>query len=397
MTTSNDLPRLPIVQRDVLNIAPAFRVLQEERPITRVHTAAGDVAWLVTRYEDVKVLIADDRLGHSHPDPEHAPRFSDSVLLGGPMGDHAAEQEMDRRMRGLLAPAFSPRRMRKLRGRVDTLVGLLLDRMAQQTPPVDLHRHLSLPLPVMVICELLGVSYDDHEHFEAWSQSAAGLTDLTATAAAFGNLVEYVNQVIDRKHGEPADDLISDLIAAEDEWGLTNFDIASLVALLLFAGHESTVVRIDIGTVLFLANPDQRDALLQDLTLLSSATEEIVRMAAPGDNGMPRYARADVEIDGVTISAGDAVLLAATVANRDHRAFTDPDRFDIARTPNPHLGFGHGARFCIGATLARIELQSVFGVLFHRFPTLTLAVGLDELRLRSDLLTGGLMELPVTW
>jgi cytochrome P450 len=397
MTTLDSFPHLPIVQRDPVDIAPAFRALQDQQPITRVRTATGDLAWMITRYEDVKALMADGRLGHSHPDPANAPRVSESVLLGGPMGDYAAEQELTKRKRGLLAPAFSPRRMRAIRERVEVLVGGLLDDLVEQAPPRDLHRHLSLPLPAMVICELLGVPYDDHEQFEVWSQRAAGMTDLQAAATAFGELVGYLNRVTERKRGEPGDDLISDLIAAEAEWELTSYDIAILVAILLFAGHESTVARIDIGTVLFLTNPDQRDLLRRDLALLPTAVEEVVRMSAPGDNGMPRYARTDVEVGGVTIGAGDAVLLAVTVANRDGRVFPEPDRFDITRTPNPHLGFGYGARFCIGATMARIELQSVFAALFRRVPTLRLAVPVEELRLRNDVFTGGMAELPVTW
>lgn len=397
MPASDELVRLPIVQHHALEIAPEFRRLQEERPIVRVRTAAGDEAWMFTRYDDVKALISDDRLGHSHPDPQNAPRVSDSVLLGGPMGDYAAEQEMDGRIRGLLGPAFSPRRMRALRSRIDSLVNDLLDRMAEHSPPADLHRMVSQPLPVMVICDLLGVPYDDHDRLEQWSLGAAGMTDLDATATAFGGLVEYVKDVVARKRADPGDDLISDLIRAEEKWRLTDDDIAALVALLLFAGHESTVVRIDLGAVLFLTNPDQIEALRRDPELVSTAAEEIVRMAAPGDNGMPRYAREDVEIGGVTIRAGDAVLLAGTVANRDPRAFPEPDRFDISRKPNPHIGFGHGPRFCIGATLARFELQAVFGALFDRFPGLALAVPAEELKLRTELLTGGLAELPVTW
>src|SRR5262249_50209332 len=151
-----------------------------------------DLAWMVTRYDDVKALIADPRLGHSHPDPPRAPRFSDSVLLGGPIGNDAVDDEMDRKKRGLLAPAFSPRRMRALRGRVETLVDMLLNRLAEQTAPVDLHRQLSLPLPAMVICELLGVPYEDHERFEVWAQGMAGMTDLTAAATAFEQMVHYL-------------------------------------------------------------------------------------------------------------------------------------------------------------------------------------------------------------
>jgi len=141
----------------------------------------------------------------------------------------------------------------------------------------------------------------------------------------------------------------------------------------------------------------QRDALRHDPALVAGAVEEILRVAAPGGGGLPRYAQDDIDIAGVTIRSGDAVLLSSVVANRDPAAFPDPDRFDIIRTPNPHLSFGHGPRFCIGASLARVELHAVFTALLHRFPTLELAVPLDQLQLRGDLLTGGLTALPVRW
>src|SRR6266496_494643 len=158
MTTNrnDDLPRLPFAQQDPLDIAPELRLLQEERPITRIRTATGDVAWMITRYDDIKALFADRRLGRSHPHPEKAARFSDSALLGGPFGDFDTELETSARMRRLLAPAFSARRMQAISGRVDALVDGLLDNLSRRAPPADLHRLLSLPLPVMVICELLG-------------------------------------------------------------------------------------------------------------------------------------------------------------------------------------------------------------------------------------------------
>src|SRR5260370_5121207 len=206
-----------------------------------------------------------------------------------------------------------------------------------------------------------------------------------------------MEQHIEHKGREPRDDMISALIAAEGEGKLSKDDIAILAAALLLAGHASTAARIDHGTVLLLANPDQLNALRGDPALIEGAVEEIVRTFALGDSGLPRYARADIHIGGVTIRAGEAVFLAATVANRDERIFSDPGRFDITREPNPHLGFGHGNYFCIGASLARLELQAVVTLLFQRFPTLRPPGPLEQLQLRTDLLTGGFAELPVTW
>jgi cytochrome P450 len=382
---------------DALDIAPRYRTLQEEQPITRVRTRAGDPAWLVTRHADVMALFADDRLGRSHPDPARAARISASVLLGGPTGERDDEHAQHRRKRRLLTPAFSARRMQALRERVGSQVEGLLDELP--APPVDLHAALSVPLPVMVICELLGVPYRDHDRFRAWSTDLASLTDPAASGAGRRELVEYMHGLIAVKREAPGADVISDLLAAQDDQGLTDDDIADTAAMLLFAGHETTVVRIDFGVLLLISHPDQRDALRGDPGLIGPAVEEVLRLSSSNNSvgGLPRYAHADITIHGVTIAAGDAVLLAPGVANRDPRAFPDPDTFDIARTPNPHLTFGHGARYCIGASLARVELQEVFGRIVHRLPNLRLAVPRHELRLQHDRLTGGLAELPVAW
>ncbi|MGH8906995.1 MAG: cytochrome P450 [Egibacteraceae bacterium] len=399
MKVVEDLPRLPFEQPDLLDIAPMLRTLQAERPVTRVRTPAGDVAWLVTGYEDVKALLADVRLGRSHPDPERAPRISNAAFLGGPMGDYQTEQADHARMRRLLAPAFSGRRMNALRTHVQDLVEGRLDRLASMTPPADLHEELSFPLPVLVICELLGVPYEDREQFRVWSDGIADMQDRARSMAALGDLLAYMHQLLQRKRRAPGEDVISDLIAAahEDD-GLTDSNVAELAAGLLFAGHETTVARIDYGTVLLVAYPEQREALQDDPSLASRAVEEILRFAAvDGSGGLPRYAHADISIRDVTIEQGDAVLLALSAANRDPAAFADPDRFDLTRHPNPHLALGHGSRFCLGASLARIELQTVFGTLFHRLPTLRLAVPAERLRVRGERITGGLTELPVTW
>jgi cytochrome P450 len=388
-------PQLPFARQDVLHLPPEFLALQAEAPIVPVRTPAGDVAWLVTRYAETKALFADPRLGRSHPDPERAARISASAFLGGPMGETGTEAETQARLRRLLAPAFSARRMSRLRGHVADLVAGLLDRLEDQGAPADLHEALSFPLPVLVICDLLGVPFEDREQFRVWSQEASNLTDRTAATAAAGALVGYMAGLIDRKRHTPGEDLLSDLLVAEDG-GLGRDQVAFIAAALLFAGHETTVARIDLGALLLMANPDQRDRLRDDPEAVPRAVEEILRVAAPAGVGVPRYARTDIDVGGVTIRAGDAVVLTGTSANRDPAAFPDPDRFDIGRDPNPHLSFGYGVHYCIGAGLARVELQEVFAALPARFPSMRPAVPVGSLRIR-DTLTGGVSSLPVTW
>jgi pentalenolactone synthase len=400
MTTSADLPQLPFARGDIFDVPARYRALRADGPITRVRTQAGDPAWVVTGYEETRRLLADERLGRSHPDPDRASRISNSALFGGPSGDFATEKEANERMRRLLVPAFSRRRMNALREHVQSIVDELLDRMAERTPPVNLHEELSFPLPALVICELLGVPYDDREHFRALSDRAAGLADAAASAAAKEELAAYVRGLMEVKRAAPAEDVISDLVDAADSGreDLDDDSVAAMASSLLFAGHETTVARIDFGTVLLLTHPDQLAALRRDPELAPGAVEEIMRVAAPSDHGLPRYARADIEVGDLTIRAGDAVLLLPMAANRDERVFSDPDRFDISRAPtDPHLGFGYAHHFCIGAGLARVELQAVFGTLFQRFPTLALAVPVERLRRLTQRLTGGVAELPVTW
>lgn len=396
MTASRSLPSLPFEQPDLLAMPPMLRRLQAERPITRVRTPTGDEAWHVARYSELKQLLGDSRLGRSHPDPEHAPRISDSVLFGGPAENYETEDADHARMRALLTPYFSARRMEALRPRVEVLVDELLAELAAMTPPVDLHEALSFPLPVLVICELLGVPYEDRAQFRVWSQGMADLHDRQRAEAALTSLIAYMGRLVSRKRAHPGDDVISGLCAAEGGTIADDY-VSFLGAVLLFAGHETTVVRIDVGTLLLLSNPDQRVALRRDPSLITSAVEEILRASTTGGGGLPRYPRADIDVGGVTLRAGQAVLLDIGAANHDERTFRDPGSFDVARQPNAHLAFGHGPRFCIGAPLARLELQAVFQRLVARFPTLRLAVPIEQLRARRDLLTGGLAELPVTW
>jgi cytochrome P450 len=359
----------------------------------RTHTPNGAPAWLVTEHAEVRRLLSDDRLGRSHPKPETAARTGESALFGGPLGNFDTEQADHARMRSLLQPHFSPKHMRALRPRVHALTTELLDKLDHTA---DLHAELALPLPILVICELLGVPYEERDQFRAWSEAAANTRDRALSQQGLGSLFGYGMQLVARKRKDPGDDVISRLCATE---GITDEEAASLSMALLFAGHETTVVQIGMGALLLLTHPEQWKALVNDPSLVPNAVEEMLRAPVkdPGTGGIPRYARVDMEIGDATVRAGDLVLLNVTAANQDPAVFPEPGQVDVTRQAAAHLTFGHGIRYCIGAPLARIELQEVFTQLIARFPDLRLAVAPTDLTYRADVLTGGLVELPVTW
>jgi pentalenolactone synthase len=398
VTTANEPPALPFERPNVLDLAPLYRALQAEHPIARVRTPAGDAAWLVTGYPQVRALLADEALRVAHPEPKRAPRLSDTFFFGGPVGNHETERADRARMRRVLAPTFMVKRMNALRPRVQAHVDELLQRLAGLAPPVDLHEELSFPFGFGVICGLLGVPDDDRTRLREWTDQSMNIWGHRVAVAGFMQVHGYMRELLQRRRSDPREDVISDLLGAQhDDNRLSEASMLELCMALLFAGHEPTVSRIDLGTLLLLTHPDQREALREDPSLVHGAVEEILRMSAPGLGVLIRYASEAVAIDGVTIRAGEMVLLSTETANRDDRVIADPDRFDIRRPQNPHLAFGYGERFCPGAALARVELQAVFGTLFQRLPTLRLAVPLDELRLRPHTPLGGLQDLPVTW
>ncbi|GHE38213.1 cytochrome P450 [Streptosporangium violaceochromogenes] len=395
LADSADLPELPFERTNPIELPQMYNTLRAREPVTRVRTQVGDVAWLITGYEEAREAFADRRLGRSTPVPERAARISNSVLLGGPRDESIeVEKAKHERMRRIFAPAFSARRMRALAPRVQEFVDGLLDTMAELGPPADLRERLSLPLPVLVICELLGVPYGDRVYFRELAERVADLSDPREAQAAMNALGDYTRKIVIDKRAHPAEDVFSDLakIDVPDE------EVALLSAGLLFAGHETTIKQIDYGVLLLLSNPAQRDALIADPSLTDKAVEEILRVAAPSNHGLPRYAHEDVTIGGVTIERGDAVIIATTAANRDERAFADPDRFDIGRDlGTQHLGLGYAAHYCIGASLARVEMRAVFGSLFRRFPTLALGAPVEGLTEDGNSLTGGVHRIPVTW
>jgi cytochrome P450 len=398
VATTEQVPVLPFDRSSVLEVPPLFLTLQVGRPAGRVISPAGDPAWLITGYRLVKDLLTDRRLGRAHPDPDRAPLFSGSMFGGRPGGTFEREEIEHDWTRQLLSPAFSPKRMQAMQGHVQSLVDDLLDRMAARTPPVDLHEALALTLPILVICELLGVPAEDREQFRRWTEGASDNYDREGARAALAELESYMGGLLRAKREKPGEDVLSDFAAAHAAMPvIPESGLLQLAGGLLWAGHETTVNRIDYGTLLFLLHPDQRDLLLGDPTLLPNAVEEVLRMAAPGPHIVPRWANGDIEVPGAPIRTGDLVLLAVDAANQDEAHFADPLRFDITRHPNQHLSFGHGGRFCLGAGLARLEMSCVFGSLFRRFPTLDLAVPVEQLRFRSNIITGGLDGLPVTW
>lgn len=385
--------QLPFEQTNVLRLAPELRTLQSRGAVHRVRTAEGDEAWLVTGHAWVRQLLDDDRLSRSHPDPEAAAKDSGSALLAGLLGDFATDHA---RLRALLEPHFSPERMLALRPYVETLTGRLLDGLARQKPPVDLREALALSLPIQVMCEWLGVPQDDKDRFGNWMQDAANVGDPVRSKQGLGELFGYCRQLVAEKRQDPGDDVISRICATE---GINDNEVIGLTALLLFGGYETTVARIGTCVLLLLADSDQWQALLRDPGLVPGAVEETLRMSMPNphNGGMPRYAVTDFEIEGVTIQTGDFVLLNIIAANHDEKVFADPGRVDVNRDTTASLMFGHGAHYCVGATLARMQLQVVLTELLSRFPTMRPAVGVEELGLRHDTLIGGLIQLPVTW
>jgi cytochrome P450 len=385
--------QLPIERSHPLQVPSRVRELQARAVIHEVITEVGDRAWLVTGYHEVQQLFSDSRLGRSHPAPAQAARMGHSALFGGPMGNYETEHADHERMRALLQPHFSPARVRALRPRVEELCSALLDELAAGPQPADLVAGLALPLPIGVICELLGVPFEDRAEFRQWSQAAADATDRERSEQGLASLYEYGLRLVAAKSTSPADDFISRLSAEE---GVSDEEVAMLSMGLLFAGHETTVTAIGTGALLLLTHPDQQAALAASPALIPAAVEEILRVPNRGGrSGIPRYARTDIHLAGVVIKAGDLVLLDQGAANHASEVWPDPDRFDIARAPAGHVAFGHGSHYCLGAPLARLELTVVLGQLLARFPGLRLAVPVSELDFNRKAITGGLARLPV--
>lgn len=373
--------------------------------IQRVTDAQGRPAWLVSGHQRVRDLLADARLSRSHPNPGHPARLTQPGLFGGPIPDPEGERADLLRMRKLLAPSLSAARMERLRPRVEALVDGFLDELERAGPPADFHTIVAFPLPALVVCELLGVPAEDRDDFCRWQIEAKQMSKPAIARGGLQSLWRYLGTLIERKRWVPGDDLISDLLAATElDDKLTDDGIAHVAAGVLFAGHAPAVAIINRGMLLLLSHPEQREALQRDPALAAPAVEEILRFPSPIERqraarrgGLTRYASVDIEVDDITIRAGDTVMFAVQDANEDETVFPDPKRFDITRERNPHISLSHGSHFCLGAPLARLKLQYLFVRVFERFPTLRLAVSLDEIEPVREAVAGAVNRLPVVW
>ncbi|MFF7135099.1 cytochrome P450 [Streptomyces sp. NPDC008196] len=381
---------------------PAMMKLHAEEPVSRVRLWDGSVHWLVTRYEDQRALYGDPRLSVDTTRPGFPylnEAFRETVAKNPPSflnmddPDHA-------RIRRMVTGAFAVKRIEAMRPAVQRMTDELIDAMLAGPRPVDLVEALTLPLPSLVICELLGVPYEDHDFFQA--NSKVGLRrDVTAEAvrAAFGEIYQYLSGQIDAKLADPADDMLSELAARVRAGDLTHHDATMLGVLLLGAGHETSANMLALGILAFLEHPDQlaivRDT--DDPKVLASATDEMLRYLTVVHNGQRRLALEDLEIGGRSIRAGEGVIMPGATGNWQADVFPDPARLDVRRDARRHMAFGFGIHQCLGQPLARLELQVVYRTVFRRIPTLRRATGLDRIPFKDDGIVHGVYELPVTW
>jgi cytochrome P450 monooxygenase len=363
-----------------LRMCPHLRPPRETSPVRRVRTPAGDDAWLVSGFAEVRALLTDDRVGRSHTAPDERAQYAgnpgyDQVTAS----DHTMADALHGMLREALAPHFTARRMLKLQPRLQELVDDQLARLHTAGAPADLNEDFSIPLVLRVICELLGVPEEDQDR-------CVELMRRVETGDVMG-LAGYFGELITRLRATPDETLLSKLAAS----GAPDEQVVQVAMLLQFAGLGATVKQIAYGFLLLASHPEQRAALLAAPDGVPGAVEEMLRLS--GSLSLPRYARTDIEIGTETIHDGDLVLLDLTVANYDPDGFTDPTDFQPGRTPNRHVTFSHGVWTCLGAPLARVLLRTVVATLLTT--ELRPAAPLEH---RSGPLTGGLPEkLPVTW
>ncbi|HVM53010.1 MAG TPA: cytochrome P450 [Acidimicrobiales bacterium] len=362
-----------------------------------------DGLWVLTRYDDVQAVVRDPRLS-SHPkhatDGRRAARGDIPFLGDGTIQIMLIADAPDHtRLRRLANKAFTPRAVEQLRPRIAELVDGMLD-AAVERGSFDVMADLAEPLPVMVICDLLGVPVEDQEQFKPWSTAIARMLDpdvdqsmLEQAVPAVMGFVQYFNGLIDERRADPRDDLLSALIAAEaDGESLTTPELFAMIILLFIAGHETTTNLIGNGTLALLRNPDQLAALRRDPALAVPATEELLRFDSPVQV-TARTATVDLEINGIPLEQGESVICGLAAANRDPRYVEDPDRLDLARGKMTHLSFSNGMHYCLGAPLARLEGQLAFAAMASRFPAMALAD--DRPPYRDHFVLRGLASLPV--
>ncbi|MFG2859498.1 cytochrome P450 [Streptomyces sioyaensis] len=396
MTTIDTAPlSYPFNLAESLALAEEYEQARNHPGLLKVQMAYGEPAWLVTRYAEARFVLGDQRfsraLGAVHDEPRQSEGRRDSGILGMDPPDHT-------RLRTLVAKAFTVRQVEKLRPQVRQLTQELLDELEAAGPPADLVDRYALPIPVAVICRMLGVPAEDRPRFRVWSDAALSTSSLTAAEfdANLEELRAYMGQLIEEHRQAPQDDLMTALIDARDVGDrLSELELVDLCVGILVAGHETTATQIPNFVLALLDHPGQLALLREQPQLIGNAVEELLRFVPLGSGaGQPRYATEDVEVGGTLVRAGTPVLIAMGAANRDALRFEAPGTLDISRPANQHLGFGHGVHHCLGAPLARLELQEALGALLTRFPGLRLA---GDVEWKSQMLVRGPRVMPVGW
>ncbi|MEU6785298.1 cytochrome P450 [Nonomuraea angiospora] len=375
--------------------------LLREQPVTEVALPGGSSAWVAARYEDIRTVLSDPRFSADRRHP-NAPRLSGEMAPGdSPLPKMMLEMDPPEHgpARRAVIGEFTLRRIAALRPRIQQIVDEHLDAMLDGPRPVDLVRAFALPVPSLVICELLGVPYEEHDFFQTHS---AQLLNRAATPqerhhASF-ELAIYLDKLIRAKTENPTDDLLGRQVVKQRESGeVDHGGLLSLAFLLLIAGHETTANMISLGTYMLLRHPDTLAALREDPSKTPGAVEELLRHFTIAEFAIMRVATEDVELGGAVIPAGAGVLTLAHAGNRDPEVFADADAFDIERDARSHLAFGYGPHQCLGQNLARVELEIVFDSLFRRIPGLRLAVPAEQLSFKDEASVYGMHELPITW
>ncbi|MEV6332719.1 cytochrome P450 [Streptomyces sp. NPDC051909] len=393
-------PAFPFPAPDTFEPPEEFRRLREQAPVARVTLPTGDRAWLLTRYADVRAALVDPRLSRAAAEAPDAPRMGNTTpgpktILGMDAPDHS-------RLRRLVTQAFTARRVEALRPRVEQLAEEQIRLVLVAPRPVDLMSCYALSLPIKVIFELLGVPYEHVDRLHAWSEVifSLGGHSVEEVKEARGEIIGYLRGLIEQRREEPADDLLSVLVHARDEGQrLSEDELLDFAMIIMTVGHQSTANSLSTALFTLLHHPDQLELLRRKPELIPGAVEELLRFNPFVFTGTQlRVATEDLTIGETEIRKGEAVIASLGSANHDAEVFADPDRFDVERTPNVHLSFGYGIHHCLGAQLARLEMQIALRTLIERVPdTLKLAVPADWLTWKTGLTARALVNLPATW
>ncbi|MCZ4588822.1 MULTISPECIES: cytochrome P450 [Rhodococcus] len=354
----------------------------------------GTPGWLVTGYNNVRTVLADPRMSVRGIDDSSRGDDGEQAVPGFFV---AMDPPQHDDLRRILAKEFTPRRMAAMRPTIERIANDLIDEILKSDEPVDIIDALALPLPSLVICELLGVPYDRHDFFQERTRAvlAAGSTP-EQVGAAIGDVMTYLAELVTIKQANPGDDLVSLLVKHIESGDLGVIDVAGMSTFLLMAGHETTGNMIGLGLFALLEHPDQLAELREDPELMPQAVEELLRhLDIIGS--LPRTATEDLEVEGQRIAKGELLMFSTEAGNRDPSVFDEPDRLDFHRDASRHLTFGHGIHTCLGAPLARLELQVVYSLLLERIPSLRLAVPASDIKLKNDARIFGVHELPIMW